>query len=63
MGRPKKPEHKKYSARVLAMALPSERESYEASAAICDKELSEWIRDTLNAEVARLSKKHPTDRS
>jgi uncharacterized protein (DUF1778 family) len=54
MGRPPKPEHKKYSERMVFMALPSERAAYEQAAAIADKELSEWMRDTLNQHAADL---------
>lgn len=35
------------------MALQSERAEYESAAERADLELSEWIRQTLNAEAAR----------
>jgi hypothetical protein len=56
-GRPAKPADEKLSKRIPFVALVAEREVYEAaSKAAGYKHLSEWIRATLNAEVARQQK-------
>lgn len=37
------------------MALPAERSRYDQTAEACDKDLSAWIRDVLNAEADRVA--------
>jgi hypothetical protein len=56
-GRPAKPADKKLSKRIPFVALKTEWKQYEDARNECGvKHLSEWIRRTLNAEVARLQK-------
>jgi hypothetical protein len=56
-GRPAKPADKKLSKRIPFVALIAEWELFEdASKTAGHKHLSEWIRATLNAEVARQQK-------
>lgn len=56
-GRPAKPADKKLSKRIPFVALIAEWEHYEvARESAGHKHLSEWIRATLNAEVARQQK-------
>jgi len=58
-GRPKKAVGEKLDARVPFMALKSEQQDYEWARSLTDhKFVSEWVRATLNAEVARLRRKH-----
>ena len=60
-GRPKKqPEKKKKkSARVPFVASSQEKADYEWATGIVGHDyVSEWVRETLNAEVAKLKKKH-----
>ena len=58
-GRPKKQPEKKKSSRVPFVASAQEKADYEwAKAATGHDYVSEWVRETLNAEVAKLKKKH-----
>ena len=57
-GRPAKPADKKLSKRIPFVALIAEWEFYEEARQMAGyKHLSEWIRATLNTEVARQYKR------
>lgn len=60
-GRPKKNPDIKLSKRIPFVAVNAEWSQYDqAREAAGLKHLSEWIRQTLNAEVARLKKRKRT---
>ena len=56
-GRPKKPKHRKMSARIPFVATVAQRESYDRVAEACDLDRSEWIRQTLDAVVRDFDKR------
>ena len=56
MGRKKLPKHRARTARVPFNCTSSQKLAYQKAAESCDKDLSEWIRDTLDAELKRMGK-------
>jgi len=57
-GAPKKPENEKRDKRLGVIQLTEdELNSYVESAALEDKNKSDWVRDTLNAQAKRTLKK------
>ena len=59
MPRHKKPDSKKMPARIPFVMDTARKTSYEWAASVVEAEsLSAWIRQVLDAEVARLKKSH-----
>ena len=57
-GAPEKPENEKRTERLGVVQLTkNELNSYVDSAELEDKNKSDWVRDTLNAQVQRTLKK------